>query len=153
MKNLEYVKEKVAKALEGMGYELYDLSFRHQKDGDTLFIVVDRFAPISLNDIVLVSETLSPLLDELDPFEGAYTLDVSSLGSEKPVPIEKLYLYKGEFIHLHLSRPYKGENDLEGHLLSIDEEAIEIELAIKGRKKKISLPTKDIDKARLAIEL
>lgn len=153
MKDLEEVKKALSKVLEEMGYELYALNYRHQKDGDTLFVVVDRFAPISLNDIVLVSETLSPLLDELDPFEGAYTLDVSSLGSEKPVPIEKLHLYKGEYVHLHLSHPYKGANDLEGHLLSINEEELTLFIAIKGKKKEILIPLKDIDKARLAIEL
>lgn len=149
-------KEEVKKVLEGklleMGYELYDLSYAHTKEGDALYIVVDRPTPISLNDIVLVSETLSPILDELDPFDGAYTLDVSSLGSEKPIKLEKLSDYIGQYVHLHLSHPYKGENDLEGHISAVDNDTLTLKINLKGRIKEIPLPLKDIDKARLAIE-
>lgn len=152
MRSKEEVKEVISKALSEMGYELYDLSYAHTKEGDALYIVVDRLTPISLNDIVLVSETLSPILDELDPFEGAYTLDVSSLGSEKPIKLEKLPEYLGKYVHLHLSHPYKGENDLEGHIAKVEEETLFLKINLKGRIKEIPLPLKDIDKARLAIE-
>ena len=62
-----------------LGYDLYDLSFK----GGSLLVVIDRKEPISLEEVVSVTEEVSAILDEADPIEGAYTLDLSSAGAEK----------------------------------------------------------------------
>ncbi|MBO4737901.1 MAG: ribosome maturation factor RimP, partial [Bacilli bacterium] len=73
-------------------------------------------------------------------------------GSEKPLRLEKLAKYVGEFINVHLVNPYEGYNFLEGDLKEVTEEEIKLEIRVKGRKKTLSLARPNIDKARLAIK-
>lgn len=131
-----------------LGYDLYDLSFK----GGSLQIVIDRKEPISLDEVVSVSEAVSAILDEADPIEGAYTLDLSSAGAEKRIALDKLEDYVGSYLAIHLSHPYKGENDLQGSLISLTPETIDLEIAVKARKQVIRLNRADVEKARLAIK-
>lgn len=136
-------------ALEGLGYELHSL--RERGKPPTLEVVVDRDEPISLEDIVRVSETLDAILDELDPFESPYTLDVSSLGAEKPLKLERLPRYVGRKALIHLSHPYQGENELLGTIREVDDETLTLEILEKGKRKLLRLRREDIDRARLAV--
>ena len=152
MDEIKKVTEALSGPLSECGYALYSVKLFKTKEGLTLQIVVDRDDPISIDDIVKVSDLINPILDREDPIPGAYTLDVSSLGSEKPLSLEKLERYVGKFVHLHLSKPWKGLNDLEGDLLKVDNEEVTLERNEKGKKKEIRLYRPDIDKARLAIK-
>lgn len=149
---LDNVKNLITPVLEKEGYELADINMIREKEGLTLHIVVDRDAPISLDDIIKVSDIINPLLDEEDPIEGAYMLDISSAGSEKAIKLEKLSKYQGEYVNLHLINPHQGENYLEGDLLEVKEEEIILQITNKGRKKKVTLARQNVDKARLAIK-
>lgn len=131
-----------------LGYDLYDLSFK----GGSLLVVIDRKEPISLEEVVSVTEEVSAILDEADPIEGAYTLDLSSAGAEKKIALDKMGEYVGSYLSLHLSHPYNGENDIQGTLIAISPETIDFEIAIKARKKTIVLNRADIERARLAIK-
>lgn len=143
--------DALCKPIEDLGYDLKDIRLSGGKN-KTLSVVVDRVNPISLEDIVLVSDKVNEVLDELDPIEEAYTLDVSSLGVEKPIDLDKLPLYVGQYVNLHLTHPYKGENILEGTLQEVNEE-VTLLIKVKTVQKAITFPRKDVDKARLAIEL
>lgn len=139
----------MVKALGGKGYELYSL--RLVSSPATLEIVVDRDQPVSLEDIVGISSLVDSIVDPIDPFDGPYTLDVSSLGAEKPIDPSRLERALGKKCCLHLSHPYKGENELTGTLREIDGESAVLEVIEKGRKKSVSLARKDIDRAHLAV--
>lgn len=151
MKEEEIIVSLLQEPLKKLGYDLVEVRLKGGKE-KTLSIVVDRVEPISLDDIVNVSEAVSALLDEADPIESAYTLDISSLGAEKPIALEKLGEYVGRYVNLHLSNPYQGENILEGTIESIDEEILVLKLVIKGKAKNVELKRSNIDKARLAIQ-
>ena len=152
MDEIRKVKDALLEPLEKAGYTLYSVKLQKTKNGFTLEIVVDRDDPISLDDIVKVSDLVNPILDEKDPIDGPYTLDVSSLGSEKPIGLDKLEKYVKRYVHLHLSTPFKGQNDLEGSLLEVKEDSITLEVKEKSRKKAILIARSTIDSARLAIQ-
>ncbi len=146
------IQEALVPELGELGYDVVEVKLSGGKN-KTLSVVVDRVDPISLEDIVLVSQKVSARLDELDPIEGAYTLDVSSLGAEKPIALPRLGEYVGRYVNLHLSHPHQGENILEGRLVSVTEGEVTIEIKKKTAKVLIPLPRDTVDKARLAIEL
>lgn len=135
-----------------IGYDLISVKTNKGKDGWTLSIVVDKPEPISLDDIVNVSDALGKVLDEIDPIEEGYMLDVSSLGAEKPIPVDKLHLYVNRYVNLHLSHPVNGENILEGTLLGIEDGNVNLQIAIKAKKKTLVFPLGQVDRARLAIK-
>ena len=145
---LNKLKELIAKKLEEEGYELYSLSFA----SDTLSIVVDKDEQIDMEMIVNLTNILNEYLDELNPFEKAYTLDISSLGAEKPLKVEKLDKYIGQFIHVHLINPIKGENIYEGDLITVNDETIKIVYKNKTRSIEVEIAKSNISKIRLAIK-
>ncbi len=102
--------------------------------------------------IVNLTNILNEYLDELNPFEKAYTLDISSLGAEKPLKVEKLDKYIGQFIHVHLINPIKGENIYEGDLITVNDETIKIVYKNKTRSIEVEIAKSNISKIRLAIK-
>lgn len=149
---IEKLKSLLTPPLEAAGYTLASLSLVREKDGLTLHLLVDRDAPISLDDIVKVSDLINPLLDQSDPIPEAYTLDVASLGAEKPLHLDALEHYVGYYVALHLSRPYQGENSIEGTLRAVTPESLTLQVRNKARTKEITLIRSDVDKANLAIK-
>ncbi len=150
MEEINVVEEGLGKKLNEVGYELY--SFKFIPKTRILEIVVDRDSEINLDDITAVSEVISTYLDEHDFTENPYTLDVSSLGVEKPIKVEKLDKYVGKYINIHLSHPYKGENILEGNLDYCDNEKIILSYREKTKLIKCEINRADVDRARLAIK-
>lgn len=146
--DLNTLKQLITTKLNEQGYELYSLSFANE----TLSVVVDRVQDIDMNAIVEVTNVLNAYLDELNPFEKAYTLDVSSLGAEKPLSVEKLPSYVGKFIHVHLINPIKGENIYEGDLVSVNDETFTITYRVKTRSMSLEINKQNVSKVRLAIK-
>ncbi|MBR0295177.1 MAG: ribosome maturation factor RimP [Bacilli bacterium] len=149
---LEALKKPIESKLSELGYELYLLKSRKEGKNLVLEIVIDRVEPINMNDIVNVSNVLNALLDELDPFEEPYLLDVSSLGAEKPLKVEKLKDYIGSYIHLHMINPVDGLNIVEGTLENVDDEKLTISYKVKTRVKQLSTLLNNIYQIRLAIK-
>lgn len=149
---LEALKKPIESKLSELGYELYLLKSRKEGKNLVLEIVIDRVEPINMDDIVNVSNVLNALLDELDPFEEPYLLDVSSLGAEKPLKVEKLKDYIGSYIHLHMINPVDGLNIVEGTLENVDDEKLTISYKVKTRVKQLSTLLNNIYQIRLAIK-
>ena len=146
--DLNTLKQLISSKLNEQGYELYSLSFANE----TLNIVVDREQEIDMEAIVNLTNVLNAYLDELNPFEKAYTLDISSLGAEKPLKVEKLGAYVGKFVHVHLINPIKGENIYEGDLTNVNESSIVLTYKNKTRSITVEIDKANISKIRLAIK-
>ena len=145
---LSKLKELIEKKINDEGYDLYSLSFSNE----TLQIVVDKEEEIDMDMIVALTNSLNSFLDELNPFEKAYTLDISSLGAEKPLKVERLSAYVGKFVHVHLVNPIKGENIYEGDLVNEDADNIQIVYKNKTRSITLDIAKSNILKIRLAIK-
>ena len=146
--DLSTLKELISSKISEQGYELYSLSFANE----TLNVVVDREQDIDMEAIVSLTNVLNAYLDEINPFEKAYTLDVSSLGAEKPLKVEKLAAYTGKYVHVHLINPIKGENIYEGDLVNVSVETITIVYRNKTRSISLEINKANISKIRLAIK-
>ena len=147
--NLEtLLKEK----LLTLGFELYSLNLNVTKGEKTLSIVVDRVEPIDMDTIVNLSHQLNEYIDEIDPIEEGYTLDISSLGVEKPLKIEDLDKYVDRYINVHIINPINGENIYEGTLTEVNENNIIVSYRQKTRVKTVDIAKSNISKIRLAIK-
>lgn len=146
------LEKLVGKKLEEIGYELVSISTRYEQGEKILSIVVDRVEPINMEAIVEVSRFLNEYFDELNPFEDSYTLDISSLGAEKPLKIEQLDKYVNSFVHVHLVNPINGENIYEGTLVGLSDETITLSYRVKTRIKTVDIQKANISKIRLAIK-
>ena len=146
--DLKTLKELIGQKVNQIGYELVTLTFAN----DTLSIVVDREQDIDMDAIVNVTNVLNAYLDELDPFDKPYTVDVSSLGAEKPLDVNRLSAYVGRFVHVHLINPIKGENIYEGDLTNVNDDMITLVYRQKTRSISVDINKSNISKIRLAIK-
>lgn len=150
MEEIKSVETGLKEALKSINCELY--SFKYIAKTKVLEIIVDRDEDFNFDAIEEVSKFISDYLDVHDFTEDSYTLDVSSLGAEKPIKLEKLDKYVGKYVNLHLSHPYKGENILEGDLEYCDDDKLILSYRNKTKLIKCEIKRDTVDKARLAIK-
>ena len=152
MEDLKVIESGIKDLLSKMNYELYSLKFLKRNKEYTLEVIVDRDEDISMDDIVKVSEAISTYLDEIDFSDVAYTLNVSSLGIEKPLKVEKLEKYLNRYIYVNIINPIEGNNSYTGTLIDVQENKISLQIMIKTRKKIIEINKENIDKCTFAIK-
>ena len=150
--DLGLIEIRLKDYLSSLGYELCSLSYKKEMGRFVLGVVVDRVEPIDMNAIVEVSEKVSAYLDEIDTSEDVYTLDVSSLGAEKPLKIDQLHLYVGRYVNVHLTNPIDGENIYEGDIKEVSEDKMVLTIRIKTRVKDIDILLNNIYNIRLAVK-
>ena len=146
------LSELVSKKLESINYDLVSLNVSRNSGSLQVSIVVDRVAPINMEDIIEVTNVLSTYFDEIDPFEIAYNLDISSLGAEKPLKVDELDKYVNSYVNVHVNNPIEGENIFEGTLKEVNDNSILITKRIKTRSKDVEVMKTNILKIRLAIK-
>ena len=148
----ESVFNLIEKPIKALGYSGLEVKYVKEFGRQYLRVLVDKDDVIDLEDIVKVNDTISPILDEADLIQSEYVLDVTSFGAEKPIQVSNLEKYVGKYINVHLSKPFKGLNNLEGDLSSVNEKEVTLIYKDKARVIKANLNREDIDKARLAIK-
>lgn len=88
----EFLEALLDPIVTGAGYDLYDLTFDKKGKDWVLVLFIDANHPVSLNDCETVSRCVSDYLDEKDPIEQSYYLEVSSPGLDRLIKKEKHYL-------------------------------------------------------------
>lgn len=142
------VEELVRPFIEENGFELVDVEFIKEGGNWFLRVYVDKDGGIDIDDCGRVSEYLSAKLDEKDPIEQAYFLEVSSPGAERPLKkVQDYHKAVGEHVFVTTYEPIDGLKEFEGKLASFDEETLVIEIG----KKKHTLSFNKVANARLAI--
>lgn len=148
----EDIRHLLEQSLLEKGFTLFDVKLYKGSEGLTLGLTLDSDKPLSLDDIILASDIINPLLDEKDLIKESYTLDVSSVGIEKPLDLSHLEKYVDRYVELHLSHPYKGENYLTGTIKEVKDGMLTIEVKVKSKKQKITIPVNTIDRGKITIE-
>ena len=159
------LSELIQPVVEREGYELYDLDLKREggrRGGLVLRLMIDRagrthFGPerddqgrlvggVSLDDCVRVSKALGPVLDVEDPIDGAYHLEVSSAGVERPLT-KAVHFARAVGLHIKvaLKVPVGDRRKLGGEVLAADDE--QVTLAVGGEE--VVVPLRLVDKAHL----
>jgi ribosome maturation factor RimP len=102
----------------------------------------------------VISNLVSDKLDELDPIEHEYVLDVCSPGAERPIRNKEEFLANlNEYISVYLDEEDENKKDMyTGDLLEVNDEDIVISYKDKTRVKKAKISFKNIIKAHIAIK-
>ena len=122
----EIAAEELKGFLRDNGYELYNIEF--VKEAKDFFLRVyidweqggeDRY--IGTDDCEKVSRFLSDRLDELDPVETAYYLEVSSPGLDRTLISDRDYSrYSGREVDVSLYKAVDGVKKLTGVLRGLN---------------------------------
>lgn len=150
----EIIEQLVAPIATELNLELVDVEF--VKEGRDYFLRVYVDTPeggIDIEQCVQVSERLSAILDENDPIEQNYYLEVSSPGAERPLKKDEDFQKAvGKYIYVKTYEPIKDTKEFEGYLLAYDGQVLSMEYKIKTRKVQVFIEKEKIAKARLAID-
>ncbi|MCI6771119.1 MAG: ribosome maturation factor RimP [Oscillospiraceae bacterium] len=115
------VRKIVEPIAEQLGLEIWDIRFL--KEGTTWYlrIFIDKDGGVSIDDCVEMTRAINKPLDEADPIEQAYCLEVSSPGIERELTRDEHFLKCiGQKIMVRTIRPIDGKRDFKGVLESYD---------------------------------
>ncbi len=120
------IAEPIAKQL---GLELWDVRFLKEGGSWYLRIFIDKEGGILLEDCENMSRALDVPLDEADPIEQSYCLEVSSPGIERELTRDEHFnAMLGEKIKVRFIRPRDGKRDFGGVLEAFDGKQITLRL-------------------------
>lgn len=116
------IEAMIAPSLEAMGYRLVRLALTGGRRA-TLQIMAERTdsQAMGVEDCTEISRTVSALLDVADPIAGAYLLEVSSPGIDRPlVRREDFARFAGLEAKIELHGPVDGRKRFRGRLLGVE---------------------------------
>ncbi len=131
------------------GLELVDLEFVKEGVNWYLRVYIDKDGGVNIDDCEAVSRALEVKLDEKDPIEQAYILEVSSPGIDRPLKKDADFVkYQGEIIDVKLYKAQDGSKQYQGKLLGLENGVLSIE---EENGTIVKFEQKDIASVRLAV--
>ncbi|MBZ0140340.1 MAG: ribosome maturation factor RimP [Pseudorhodoplanes sp.] len=140
---------------------LQDLAFRLVRvriagaQGCTVQIMAERpDGTMSVDDCEAVSRALSPVLDVADPIEGAYRLEISSPGLDRPlVRRSDFERHAGHLVKIEMNVAVGGRKRFRGTILGIEGDAARLHRddARAGEETDVLLPIEDMLEAKLVL--
>lgn len=135
--------------VEANALELVDLEFVKEGVNWYLRVYIDKEGGVNIDDCELVSRALEAKLDEHDPIEQAYILEVSSPGIDRPLKKDADFVkYQGEIIDVKLYKAQNGSKQYQGKLLGLENGVLSIE---EEDGTVVTFEQKDLASVRLAV--
>ena len=135
---------------EGFGLEVIEVLYEKKYDGMNLTVVIDKDGGVTIDDCEKLHRAIDGPLDELDPIDTAYILNVSSPGIDRPLKTERDYKRNlNKKISVRLYTPQNVKKAFDGVLVAYDEETFTVE--VKGGNQ-ITFNKKDTAKVEPIIE-
>jgi ribosome maturation factor RimP len=128
------VRNAVSEIIADAGYTLWDVAYYKEGPEMILEVSIDKEDGISINDCSVVTRLIEPIIDELDPIEESYCLQVASAGTVRPLGKEEhlrfavdnqLNVTVGLYVAVDGSKEFCGvieDFDDEGIVLSCGDE-------------------------------
>jgi ribosome maturation factor RimP len=140
----------IAASLDAMGYELVRVAVMG-RDRPTVQIMIDRTdgADIRVEDCEAASHQVSALLDVEDPLSGAWNLEVSSPGIDRPLTRMKDWnRFAGHLARAECEIPIDGRKRFSGIVLGAADGHGRLRL---DDGSEVSLPLTELRRARLVL--
>lgn len=118
----ETVRRLCEPVAEELGLWIWDVEFLKEGARRVLRITVDSEEGVNIDDCEKMHRAIDPLLDEADPIEEQYYLEVSSPGLERELKNEDhIYACEGWDVEVRLYAPLNGSKIFRGVLLPLGE--------------------------------
>ncbi len=140
--------------IEDLGYRLVRVSVSGGHEDRILQIMAERpDGTITVDDCEKISKALSPVLDVADPLPGAYRLEISSPGIDRPlVRPSDFEDWSGHVVKIELKEAIEGRRRFKGTLEGFEdgEVRVECDLGEQGRQH-LGLPVHMVADAKLVL--
>ncbi|OGT22014.1 MAG: ribosome maturation factor RimP [Gammaproteobacteria bacterium RBG_16_57_12] len=143
------IQALIEPVVAALGYELVGIEHLAQGRHSLLRIYIDSSDGIGVDDCEAVSHQVSGALEVEDPITGAYTLEVSSPGLDRPLfAPEHFERYTGSKVKVALHTPLNGRRRYVGVIQGCADGVI----SVMTEEGEVSIPFDSIDKANLVPE-
>lgn len=130
------------------GIEVVTVEVVGSRKAPTIRVYLDKPEGIAFDDITEAQVWVNEIMDELDPFPGAYTLEVSSPGIDRPLRTrEHFERFAGETVYVMTTAPIDGQSRFTAVLSGFDGEQNAVLLDIEGSC--LAIPLGDVKKAHV----
>jgi ribosome maturation factor RimP len=140
--------------LADLGYRLVRVRISGSA-GCTVQIMAERpDGTLAIEDCEAASRALSPVLDVADPIDGAYRLEISSPGIDRPlVRRSDFERYAGHLVHIEMLALVDGRKRFRGELLGTDGDCARLRRNDGGdaENREVLLRIEDMSEARLLL--
>ena len=128
---VQQVEALVRPVIEQMGLSLWDVRFEKEGPDWYLRVLIDPLddQPLDMNQCEAASRAIDPIIEEADPIDQGYFLEVGSpgLGRRMNRP-EHFARYMGQKIAARLIRPNEdGNRELSGILTGFEGQTVQIQ--------------------------
>jgi ribosome maturation factor RimP len=140
----------IAPTLQYMGYELVRVTVLG-RDRPTVQVMADRAdgSLITISDCETISHQLGAVLDVEDPLPGAWSLEVSSAGIDRPLTRAKDWIrFAGHLARAETQFPVNGRKRYSGVVLGADDTSARMRL---DDGTEVALKLADIKRAKLVL--
>ncbi|MBB3981211.1 ribosome maturation factor RimP [Sphingobium fontiphilum] len=121
--------------VKALGFDLVRIKLFGSGDEHTLQIMAERpeTRQLVIEDCMTISRRLSDVLDEADPIEEAYRLEVSSPGIDRPLTrLHDFVDWAGHEARITVTEAIEGRKTFKGELVGLDGEDIALRDAKVG---------------------
>lgn len=145
------VTELIGGTVADLGYTLWDVEFVKEGAEWFLRVTLDSEEGISIDDCEKVHRAIDPILDEADPIETSYRLEVCSPGLERDLKTPAHYEFcKGWDVTLKLFTSLDGRKTVNGVLEGYDAEKDEFTVNENGEE--VTIPKKAVSKIKTVFD-
>ncbi len=135
----ELTAQLAAPMVEEQSCTLWDVEYVKEAGTWYLRVFIDKEGGVSINDCEAVSRPLSDKLDEVDPIEGSYVLEVGSAGADRVLKKpEHFAAYIGSVVEVRLYRAREGKKEFVGVLEQYENGDVQLEDGLRFEKKDVA---------------
>lgn len=110
------------------GVDLVTLEVVGAKKAPTIRVYIDTDHGVSFDELASAQVWINQIMDELDPFPGAYTLEVSSPGIDRPLrTAEHFERFAGENVVVKTVSPIDGRGTFSGVLVGMSGTNVQVD--------------------------
>jgi ribosome maturation factor RimP len=140
--------------IEQLGYRLVRVKVS-AAEGATIQIMAERpDGSMTVEDCETISRALSPVFDVNEPMEGAYRLEISSPGIDRPLVRKSDFeRFTGHLVKIEMEVPFSGRKRFRGILAGVegDRTKLKLDAATEGAEAEVTLPIPDMGEAKLVL--
>ena len=150
----DFVSENLSAYLAENNLELWNVEFVKEVKDWFLRVYIDKVEGseekyVSIEECENASRYLSEILDEKNPIEQNYYLEVSSPGLDRELITEEHYKrYIGSQVEMKLYKALDGKKQIDGCLLEVNEDNYVIE---EENGNKITVEKSQVARTKLAV--